>query len=95
MQTSALQIKKISYIRVKGTSATENAIRFACSDNYPCKGLYLEDVQLAPEQGGILNSFCWEAKGSSSGQIYPPPCFSCDGSFIDQKVKFNSALKSI
>lgn len=95
-QTSALQVKNISYIRVKGTSATENAIKFACSDNYPCKGLYLEDVQLVPESGGILNSFCWEAKGSSSGQIYPPPCFSCEGSFIDQKViSFYSVLKSI
>ncbi|XP_074358570.1 putative polygalacturonase At1g80170 isoform X1 [Apium graveolens] len=94
-QTSALHIKNISYIRVKGTSATENAIRFACSDNYPCKGLYLEDIQLAPEQGGILNSFCWEAEGSSSGDIYPPPCFSFEGSFIDQKVRFNSVLKSI
>lgn len=95
MQTSALQIKNISYIRVKGTSASGNAIRFACSDNYPCEELYLEDIQLAPEHGGILNSFCWEAKGSSSGQIYPPPCFSCEGSFIDQKVRLNSALNSM
>ncbi|KAK1356426.1 Polygalacturonase [Heracleum sosnowskyi] len=68
-QTSALQVKNISYIRVKGTSATENAIKFACSDNYPCKGLYLEDIQLVPESGGKLNSFCWEAEGSSSEKI--------------------------
>lgn len=95
MQTSGLRVKNISYIRIKGTSATENAIKFACSDNYPCQGIYLEDIQLVPESGSILKSFCWEAKGSSSGQIYPPPCFSCEGSIIDQKVRLNPVLKSV
>ncbi|XP_063943199.1 probable polygalacturonase At1g80170 isoform X3 [Daucus carota subsp. sativus] len=94
-QTSALLVKNISYIHIKGTSATENAIRFACSDTYPCQGLYLEDIQLVPESGGVSKSFCWEAEGSSSGQIYPPPCFSCGGSFIDQKVRSDPMLKSI
>ncbi|KAM7471699.1 hypothetical protein LguiA_009882 [Lonicera macranthoides] len=94
-QTSAVAIKKISFIGIKGTSATEEAIRFACSDNSPCKGLYLEDIQLVSYSGGITTSFCWEARGSSTGLIYPPPCLSCGESFIELRVLSSSVLRSI
>lgn len=95
MQTLAVTVKKISFIGIKGTSATEEAIRFACSGNSPCKGLYLEDIQLVSYSGGITTSFCWEARGSSSGLIYPPPCFSCGERFTEQRVLSSSVLQSI
>ncbi|KAL1061113.1 hypothetical protein V6Z11_1Z042100 [Gossypium hirsutum] len=45
-QTLAVKVDNISYVHIKGTSAVEEAIRFACSDSLTCEGLYLEDIQL-------------------------------------------------
>ncbi|KAL6144801.1 hypothetical protein ACLB2K_055491 [Fragaria x ananassa] len=85
-QTLAVKVENISFTHIKGTSATEEAIRFACSDDSQCEGLYLEDVQLLPSTGEIARSFCWEAQGSSLGTVDPPACFSDSEEFVKQKV---------
>ncbi|KAI7985056.1 putative polygalacturonase [Camellia lanceoleosa] len=66
-QTLAVKVEDISFMAIKGTSATEEAIKFACSDTFPCESLYLEDIQLDSYSGGSTSSFCWEAQGSCSG----------------------------
>ncbi|KAJ4828436.1 hypothetical protein Tsubulata_049363 [Turnera subulata] len=81
-QTSAVKVENISFVRIRGTSATEEAIIFSCSDDLPCEGLYLEDIHLVSHTGGITSSFCWQAYGSVQGVVYPPPCFSSCESFI-------------
>ena len=86
MQTLAVKTDNISFVHIRGTSATEEAIRFACSDSLPCEGLYLEDIQLVSYTGGITKSFCWEAYGSSLGLVQPTPCLTCTDSFINQNV---------
>ncbi|GJV06008.1 probable polygalacturonase [Tanacetum coccineum] len=68
-ETSAVNVENISYVNIKGTSANKEAIRFACSDVSPCEMLYLEDVELVSAKGGTTTSFCWEARGSSSGTV--------------------------
>ncbi|KAH9714980.1 putative polygalacturonase [Citrus sinensis] len=93
-QTSAVKVENITFIHIKGTSATEEAIKFACSDDSPCEGLFLEDVQLVSHSGGIAKSFCWEAYGSSVGQVEPPPCFACSEGLIQQKAPSNLAFQS-
>lgn len=93
-QTLAVKVENISFMHIKGTSATEEAIRFVCSDDLPCEGLYLEDIQLLSHYGGVTKSFCWEAHGSCAGLIHPPPCFSSIESFIKQKVPSSSVLNS-
>ena len=94
MQTLAVKVENISFMHIKGTSATEEAIKFACSNDYPCEGLYLEDILLVSCSGGTTKSFCWKAYGSSLGLVYPPACFSCSESFIKQKVLLDSAIDS-
>ncbi|KAL7162329.1 hypothetical protein ACSBR2_042750 [Camellia fascicularis] len=94
-QTLAVKVEDISFMAIKGTSATEEAIKFACSDTFPCESLYLEDIQLVSYSGGSTSSFCWEAQGSCSGLIYPPPCFASDETYIGLKVPSSSALQSI
>uniref|UniRef100_A0A5B7A5Y2 endo-polygalacturonase n=1 Tax=Davidia involucrata TaxID=16924 RepID=A0A5B7A5Y2_DAVIN len=94
-QTLAVRVDSISFVGIKGTSATEEAIRFSCSDSSPCERLYLEDVRLLSYNGGITRSFCWKAKGSISGLIHPPLYFSCNESFIEQKVPSSSVIQSI
>ncbi|XP_048492711.1 probable polygalacturonase At1g80170 isoform X2 [Beta vulgaris subsp. vulgaris] len=80
-QTSAVHVDKISFVGIKGTSGSDEAIRFACSDSSPCQGLYLEDIQLITYTG-VATSFCWKAQGSSSGVVYPSPCFPTNESVI-------------
>lgn len=94
MQTSAVKVENITFIHIKGTSATEEAIKFACSDDSPCEGLFLEDVQLVSQSGGIAKSFCWEAYGSSVGQVEPPSCFACSEGLIQQKTPSNLSFQS-
>nr|GMC73393.1 probable polygalacturonase At1g80170 [Ipomoea batatas] len=65
-QTSAVGISRVSFARIKGTSATKEAIRFACSDSSPCRNLYLQDIELVSPSGGSTSSFCWEAYGSTT-----------------------------
>ncbi|KAL4313117.1 hypothetical protein GQ457_01G047780 [Hibiscus cannabinus] len=93
-QTLAVKVENISFVHVKGTSATEEAIRFVCSDSQPCEALYLEDIQLDSDNGGVTKSFCWEAYGSSSGPVQPFPCPTCAGGFIKQKVLSGPAVDS-
>ncbi|KAI8544344.1 hypothetical protein RHMOL_Rhmol08G0289300 [Rhododendron molle] len=95
-QSLAVKVEDISFVGIKGTSATEEAIKFACSETFPCERLYLEDIQLVSYSGDSTTSFCWEAQGSCSGLVYPPPCFSYnDSSYIEQKVLSSSVLWSI
>ncbi|KAB1218677.1 hypothetical protein CJ030_MR3G026557 [Morella rubra] len=91
-QTLAVKVENVSFMRIRGTSATEEAIKFECSDHSPCEGLYLEDIQLVSYSGGITRSLCWEAYGFSSGFVDPPACFSCSESCIKQKVLLDPAL---
>lgn len=92
MQTSAVKVGNIQFLGIRGTSATENAMIFACSDDAPCEGLYLEDIHLFSHAGGTTRSFCWQAHGSVSGLVFPPPCISFENrdSFIKQKTQSGS-----
>ncbi|KAL2458747.1 putative polygalacturonase [Forsythia ovata] len=92
-QTSSVSIDTVSFHGIRGTSATEVAILFACSDIFPCRRLYLEDIQLTSASGGITRSFCWEAYGKSSGVIHPAPCISSGEIIIGLKVMSNSTSR--
>ncbi|XP_022884955.1 probable polygalacturonase At1g80170 isoform X2 [Olea europaea var. sylvestris] len=92
-QTSSVSIDSVSFRNIRGTSATEVAILFACSESFPCRRLYLKNIQLTSASGGITRSFCWEAYGKSSGLIYPAPCISSGEMIIGVNVKSNSTQR--
>lgn len=96
-QTSAVQVGNISFINILGTSATEETIKFACSDASPCEGLYLENIFLQSYFGGNTRSYCWQAHGSAQGYVYPPACFSTSSDLIRQNVLLepNPAINSV
>ncbi|KAL4195034.1 hypothetical protein AMTRI_Chr05g62500 [Amborella trichopoda] len=81
-QTSSVKVKAITFINIRGTSATGEAMRFACSETFPCEDIYLENIELLSALGGTSEAFCWEALGSSFGPVYPPPCFWNCGKLI-------------
>ncbi|XP_055827871.1 probable polygalacturonase At1g80170 isoform X2 [Solanum dulcamara] len=88
-QTSNIRIDNISFVGIKGTSATERAITIACSDSCPCRKLYLEDIQLTSFSGDPTSFFCWQAYGTTSGLNYPPPCFPCNEKNLQPTVLSN------
>uniref|UniRef100_K7M8U1 Polygalacturonase n=1 Tax=Glycine max TaxID=3847 RepID=K7M8U1_SOYBN len=85
-ETSAVRVENISFIDIQGTSATEEAIKFSCSDAFPCEGLYLENIFLASCFGGNTSSFCWQAHGSARGFLHPSTCLSSSDDRIRQNV---------
>ncbi|XP_023761769.1 probable polygalacturonase At1g80170 [Lactuca sativa] len=96
-KTCGINVENISYVNIRGTSATKEAIRFACSDVAPCEGLFLEDVYLVSAFDDVTTtSFCWEATGTTSGTIYPPLCYySNSATFIKHIVSYIPNLQPI
>lgn len=87
-----MRVYDVQFISIKGTSATENAMKFACSDTFPCKGIYLEDIQLSLDSGGDPTAYCWSTFRFSSGVVYPPSCLSSADSLIKQNVVTDTIL---
>ncbi|KAK4721353.1 hypothetical protein R3W88_011586 [Solanum pinnatisectum] len=50
-QTSAVEISEIVYRNVSGTSKSQKAIKFACSDNVPCSHIVLNNINLETRDG--------------------------------------------
>ncbi|XP_071689105.1 probable polygalacturonase At1g80170 [Rutidosis leptorrhynchoides] len=94
-KTCAVNVNNISFVNVKGTSVTKEAIIFACSDVSPCEGLYLEDIELVSPSGGITTSYCWEANVTTSSIVYPPTCVSPCRNFIDQIIASTFIFKPL
>ncbi|CAL4909371.1 unnamed protein product [Urochloa decumbens] len=73
---TAVQVEKINYIDITGTSASEHAITFSCSDATPCRRLSLTNVNLTRVDGRNASSYCRNAFGRSSGTVIPEPCLA-------------------
>lgn len=94
-QTSAVRVHDIAYVGIKGISATEHAMKFACSDTFPCEDIHLEDILLSSEYEEDPVAFCWKASGFSSGVVYPPSCLSSLDTLIEQKIVTDTTLHSM
>ncbi|KAK9078270.1 hypothetical protein SSX86_002327 [Deinandra increscens subsp. villosa] len=94
-KTCSVKVENISFVNIRGTSATKEAIVFACSDVYPCEGVYLEDVEIVSAFGGVTTSSCWQVRGSTSGYVSPPICYSTCKSFIQQTISSATNLQAI
>ncbi|KAF7843275.1 putative polygalacturonase [Senna tora] len=94
-QSSAVKLNHISFINIRGTSASEQAIKFACSDSFPCENLHLEDIFLVPCCGGMVRSSCWEAHGYTSGVVHPSACSpDCQNFFGPQECKLVNQIET-
>ncbi|XP_044971916.1 probable polygalacturonase At1g80170 [Hordeum vulgare subsp. vulgare] len=71
---SAAAVDRIKYIDIAGTSATERAVTFACSDAMPCRRLYLDGVSLKAAGGGSTSAYCYQAFGKHAGDVLPESC---------------------
>lgn len=85
-QTSAVKVGDILFLNIKGTSATHDAVKFACSDSFPCEKIILEDIELSLYSGGDAAASCWKASGYSYGAMLPPSCLDSDDLLIKQNA---------
>ncbi|CAA7060599.1 unnamed protein product [Microthlaspi erraticum] len=65
-QESAVQVSNVVYRNISGTSATDVAILFNCSEKYPCQGIVLENVNI---KGGTAS--CKNANVKDQGTVSP------------------------
>ncbi|KAL4609725.1 hypothetical protein ACB092_08G001800 [Castanea dentata] len=72
-QVSGVKISDVLYQAIRGTSATQIAIKFDCSAKNPCTGIRIENVNLIyPNQPA--QSFCTNAIGKTLGSVQPNSC---------------------
>ncbi|MQM18133.1 hypothetical protein Taro_051121 [Colocasia esculenta] len=74
-QTSGVQISDVAYREIQGSSATPVAVQFDCSPTVPCRGIELQNINLA-YGGGPAQATCQNAAGNITGFVIPPSCLS-------------------
>ncbi|XP_061356020.1 polygalacturonase-like [Gastrolobium bilobum] len=72
-QASGVKINNVTYHNVHGTSETQVAVKFNCSSDYPCSGIWLEDVKLT-YNNQVAQALCNNAGGDASGSVQPESC---------------------
>ncbi|KAL5230554.1 hypothetical protein ABZP36_029330 [Zizania latifolia] len=80
---SAVTVEEINYVGITGTSATERAVTFSCSDAAPCSRLTLENVNLTMADGQNASAYCHQAFGKTVGVVLPESCLG-KGDFVRQ-----------
>ncbi|KAG5390577.1 hypothetical protein IGI04_032118 [Brassica rapa subsp. trilocularis] len=87
-QTSAVKISQIMYRNITGTTKSEKAIKFACSDTVPCSHIVLNNVNLEGRDGQV-EAYCNSAEGFGYGVIHPSAdcLYSHDNKGLDQSHK--------
>ncbi|KAB2075034.1 hypothetical protein ES319_A07G192200v1 [Gossypium barbadense] len=74
-QVSAVRVSNVFYKNMRGTSASRVAMKFDCSKSFPCRGIFLQDVALRPqeeEQEDIGKASCANVRLSYRGNVSPP-----------------------
>nr|XP_043623640.1 polygalacturonase At1g48100 [Erigeron canadensis] len=80
-QTGSVAIKEVNFERITGTFSTQ-PIHLACSDDVPCTGINLSDIQLKPSRGPLEGSqnqeaLCSNSYGNSKGPLIPSSMNYC------------------
>ncbi|PRQ44662.1 putative polygalacturonase [Rosa chinensis] len=70
-QKSAVQVQNVLYKNIKGTSASDVAIKFDCSKNFPCQGIVLQDIKLEHGGGKTAKALCNNINFTSIGVVSP------------------------
>ncbi|KAK7244611.1 hypothetical protein RIF29_39435 [Crotalaria pallida] len=73
-QKSAVQIKNVLYQNIRGTSASDVAVKFDCSETFPCQGIVLQDIDLQGEGGEYAEASCNNAQLTYLGDVNPSCC---------------------
>ncbi|KAL2487683.1 Pectin lyase-like superfamily protein [Forsythia ovata] len=72
-KVSGVKISEVTYRDIQGTSASQVAVKFDCSNTNPCQRIKLENVKLTYKNQSAQAS-CANAAGTTSGSIEPTSC---------------------
>ncbi|XP_048142076.1 polygalacturonase-like [Rhodamnia argentea] len=70
-QKSAVQVSNVMYQNIRGTSASDVAIEFNCSESLPCKGIALQNIDLQKTGGGSATASCSNINPDYIGAVSP------------------------
>lgn len=70
-QTTAVQISQVMYRNITGTTSSKEAMKFACSDAFPCRNIVLTNIDLH-KKDGTAETYCNSVTGFGFGTINPP-----------------------
>ena len=70
-QSTAVQISQVMYRNITGTTKSKEAMKFACSDTFPCRNIVLTNIDLH-KKDGTAETYCNSATGFGFGVINPP-----------------------
>ncbi|KAJ0039080.1 hypothetical protein Pint_23994 [Pistacia integerrima] len=71
-QASAVQISNVLYKNIKGTSASEVAIKFDCSKSSACQGILMQDVVFGSQyKGEAAKALCLNVNLKKRGSFRP------------------------
>ena len=73
-QKKAVQVKNVLYKNIKGTSASEVAIKFDCSEAYPCEEIVLQNIDLkleGKEADIVPKASCSNVESFDIGTVSP------------------------
>lgn len=73
-KTSAVKVSDVAFLNIKGTSASKEVMRFACSQTVPCENIVLADIDLTATSGCTPTTYCENAMGCTTGSVSPRPC---------------------
>ncbi|OAY44803.1 polygalacturonase QRT2 [Manihot esculenta] len=68
---SAVQVSNVIYRSIKGTSASEVAMKFDCSESFPCQGILLQDIILGNVEDEPAKASCLNVNLAHRGKVYP------------------------
>ncbi|XP_043817328.1 polygalacturonase ADPG1-like [Manihot esculenta] len=71
---TGIHISEVRYFELSGTSKTQTAINFNCSESVACTDISLKNIQLKSATSGELDSKCNNAYGRADGVQVPKPC---------------------
>ncbi|KAL3525066.1 hypothetical protein ACH5RR_013438 [Cinchona calisaya] len=76
-QSSGVKVSRVMYKNIKGTSATQTAVKFDCSSSNPCTGITLQDIKLTYLNRSFrpTMTYCSNAMGTHIGAVFPKSCF--------------------
>ncbi|KAH9606132.1 hypothetical protein KSS87_007274 [Heliosperma pusillum] len=72
-QESGVEVSNVTYEDIRGSSATEVAVKFDCSPKYPCSRIRMKNVLLT-YKGQLATASCANAVGTVDGIIEPTSC---------------------
>ncbi|XP_022989669.1 polygalacturonase-like [Cucurbita maxima] len=72
-QSSGIQISKVMYRNIRGTSATPEGVNFDCSVTNPCREIKLQNIKLLYKNKAAMSS-CKNVRRSANAMLMPRSC---------------------